>query len=99
MKLFNLTYEKQQFVSSVAPTFLPEDNFSFIEIEYENDMITSIKGIYIEKGERKECILSDIDISSYKIPKKIEFDLEFIKDEETKDKIKKIFILSLSKHF
>ena len=101
MKLFNLTFDKIQYVSSISPEFLPDDNYSFIEIEYNDEIVTSIKGTYIYDSIKKECILSDIDISLYLMKllkvKEISYDLEFIKDPECPKytKITKIFILSL----
>lgn len=92
MELYNLTYNDQQFISTLPPDRLPEDNYSMIEIEY--DKTAKVKGTY--KGE--EIILENLDIASY-VNKLKDFksDLEFIGDDNAnkEDKNVKIFILSL----
>jgi len=110
MKLFNLTYENENYVSSIAPTTLPEDNYCLVEITYDIDKIeiTSIKGIYVNEGKEKECILSDLNISEYilNLNKFLEEDIdkdkinlnfvEIVQDEN--ERIKKIFIILLSSY-
>lgn len=67
MKLYSLTYEDENKVSCMMPSGLPEDNYCYVEIEYngEKRIVKGIKGVYVLKGEKKECVLSDLDIGVY----------------------------------
>ena len=100
MKLYNLIYEDKYFVSCIAPSKLPDKNFCYIEIEYREGNITSVTGILQEdcdegherhegtEGNRKESVLSDLDVSIY--VKKLK---EFLKREDVdKDKIHLNFV-------
>jgi hypothetical protein len=107
MKLFNLTFEGKQYVSSSEPNFLPDKNFSFIEITYSKDKINEILGIYNFEGEEKECILSDLEIGFFLA--KLDFfeerrdvnldkiNLNFI-ENKVESKVFKIFIISLASY-
>jgi hypothetical protein len=101
MKLYNLTHEGKQYVSSYKPTHLPEEDFSYIEITYNEEKIEKIIGIYNFDGYETESILQDIDIKTYldklgkkTIPDKIS--LNFVENEENSNL--KIFIISLSSY-
>jgi len=107
MKLFNLTYKDEQFVSCLSPTYLPDKNFSFIEIVYSKNKIDEIKGTYIFENEKKECIFSDLNIEFLLIKLKDfiereDVDLEKINlkfiENDVKDRILKIFIVLLSSY-
>ena len=106
--LYNLTLEDENYVSSESPSSLPEENYCFIEINYSDLYIKSVKSTYNFQIE-KECILSELDISEYM--NKLEFFLkredidkdkiqlnfvENIEDEDTR--IKKIFVILLSSY-
>ena len=95
MKLYNLIYEDKYFVSCVAPSKLPDKNFCYIEIEYREGNITSVTGVLQQDeneeesgGNRKESVLSDLDVSTYVVRLK-----EFLKREDVdKDKIHLNFV-------
>ena len=102
-QLFNLTFQYKQFVSTLPPTFLPDNDFSFVEITYNERTITSVKAIYnfsdaISNNISKECVLSDIDISKYlnniKPLKNINLEFEGVKTD-IENPTQKMFILSL----
>ena len=83
MKLYNLTYEDKYYSSCMEPKSLPEDNFCYIEIEYKNGRIENVKGIFVKDENRKESILSDLNVEIY-----LEKLKEFLKREDVdKDKI------------
>ena len=94
--LYNLTYDSQQYVSTIAPNNLPEDEYSFIEITYDEEFIRSVRAVYSFNDKKDEVILSDLDIFHYfnKI-KKVNVDVEFMGVSEVEDKEIKFFILSL----
>ena len=101
MKLYNLIYEDKYFVSCIAPSKLPDKNFCYVEIVFDEKAgnIESVTGILQgEKEEeqegdenlqnRKESVLSDLDISLYIAKLK-----EFLKREDVdKDKIHLNFV-------
>ena len=108
MKLYNLIYEDKYFVSCIAPSKLPDKNFCYIEIVFDEKAgnITSVIGVLQhdsdytgedEKDEqekeerivdRKESVLSDLDVSPYIVKLK-----EFLKREDVdKDKIHLNFV-------
>ena len=98
MKLYNLIYEDKYFVSCIAPSKLPDKNFCYVEIVFDEkrNNIMSVTGILQEEdGEnengaqsKKESVLSDLDISPYIIKLK-----EFLKREDVdKDKIHLNFV-------
>ena len=105
-KLFNLTHNGHQYISTLSPSTLPEKDFSFVEISYINDIVTSVSGSFDIDGESDQIVLSDLDLSQY-LKKLEELDLNHLKihfigkkedeeNEEHKDDInKKFFILSL----
>lgn len=92
--LYNLTYEGVQYISTVEPDRLPEDDYSFVEITYDENLVISVKGIYYFNGKKDDMILSDLEIFHHfnKI-KKFDNDLKFIGAPEPEDKNNKIFIL------
>ena len=98
MKLYNLIYEDKYFVSCIAPSKLPDKNFCYVEIVFDEkrNNIMSVTGILQEEdGEdengaqnKKESVLSDLDISPYITKLK-----EFLKREDVdKDKIHLNFV-------
>ena len=106
--LYNLTYDGDNYVSSKPPTSLPEQDYSFIEINYSDKHIKSVKGSMNLEIE-KECILSDLDISEYMnkldlLLKREDIDkdkiqLNFVENLEDEDiRIKKIFLILLSSY-
>lgn len=120
MKLYNLIYEDKYFVSCIAPSKLPEENFCYIEIIFDekSSNIVSVTGILQERKEkedekeeenRKEFILSDLDVSMY-VKKLKEFlkredvdkdkiHLNFVENVENEDeRILKIFIILISSY-
>lgn len=121
LKLYNLIYEDKYFVSCIAPSKLPEENFCYIEIIFDEkpSNIVSVTGILQEgtNGEeeeedeinRKESVLSDLDVSIY-VKKLKEFlkredvdkdkiHLNFVENVENEDeRILKIFIILLSSY-
>ena len=106
MKLFNLTYQDNYYASCLKPTTLPEENYTFIEINYSKSIIHSIKGYYKYDIE-KECILSNLDISSYmekidsflKTIDKDKIYINFVENVSDDDeRIRKIFIILLSSY-
>src|SRR5665647_961908 len=64
-KLYNLTYEGKQYISTIAPTNYPPDNYSFVEITYDNSIVISVKSNYILNGKKEDIILSDLDFFKY----------------------------------
>lgn len=103
MRLYNLTYQNEYLSSSVKPLFLPENNYTLVEIIYSENIIYTIKGSYNFETE-KECILTDLDISPYikklkEIQNKDKIYINFkenISDEN--ERINKIFITLLSSY-
>ena len=102
MKLYNLIYEDKYFVSCIAPSKLPDKNFCYVEIVFDEKAgnISSVTGILQGEKEqdgqegdenlqnRKESVLSDLDISLYIVKLK-----EFLKREHVdKDKIHLNFV-------
>jgi hypothetical protein len=55
IKLYNLIYEDKYFVSCIAPSKLPEKNFCYIEIIFDEKKgnIESVTGI-LQEGQRQE---------------------------------------------
>lgn len=64
-RLYNLTYEGKQYVSTIEPIKLPEDNYSFVEISYDEKLVTSVKAVYVIDGKKEDIILSDLDFLHY----------------------------------
>ena len=97
MKLYNLIYEDKYFVSCIAPSKLPDKNFCYVEIVFDEKAgnIESVTGILQgekeegqEEENRKESVLSDLDISLHIAKLK-----EFLKREDVdKDKIHLNFV-------
>ena len=98
MKLYNLIYKDKYFVSCITPSKLPDKNFCYVEIVFDEkrNNIMSVTGILQEEdGEdenggqnKKESVLSDLDISPY-----ITELNEFLKREDVdKDKIHLNFV-------
>lgn len=105
--LFNLTYEGKQYVSTISPSRLPTDNYSFVEIVYDDKMVIHVRGTYVFEGKKEEIILSDLDFFSYlKKLKSLKEDtedtknqedneIEFMGVEQPENKEELIFILSV----
>lgn len=101
--LFNLTYEGKQYVSTIAPSRLPTDNYSFVEIVYDDKMVIHVRGSYVFDGKKEEIILSDLDFFFYL--KKLnstedtkdreDNEIEFMGVEQPENKEELIFILSV----
>ncbi len=103
--MYNLTIEGKSYVSCFPPEHLPEENFSFVEIEFSEKL--EIKGKYNFNGKTKESILSNIDIEflltklNFFLQRK-DIDLTKIRlnfvENEVKDEVNKIFIILLSSY-
>lgn len=92
--LYNLTFNDQYYVSTVHPDRLPKEDFSFVEIEYNNEIVTSIKGIYCYDDEQDSIILNDIEIMNYlKKIRKEECEIEFQGGDDVEDKNLKLFVI------
>src|SRR5665647_1321174 len=101
-KLYNLTYEGKQYISTIAPTNYPVDNYSFVEITYDNSIVISVKSNYILNGKKEDIILSDLDFFKYLKEAKDTKEAERTKDTEfmglekqPENKTELIFILSV----
>ena len=76
--LYNLTYDEEFYVSTLHPDRLPEDDFSLIEIEYNDETVRSIKGLYCYDGKQESLVLTDLEIMGYlKNLKDFECEIEF----------------------
>lgn len=64
-KVHNLTCEGEYFVSSMEMKTLPEEDFCLVEIEYDGWKIFKIAGLLKKGEEKRECVLENIDLSSF----------------------------------
>ena len=71
MKLYNLTYKDDHFVSQLIPNSLPDNFYCYVEIFYDpvKKNINSVKGILAikekEDEQEQECVISDLDVKNY----------------------------------
>ena len=118
MKLYNLIYEDKYFVSCITPSKLPDKNFCYVEIVFDEkkNNIASVTGILQEDGEdenggqnKKESVLSDLNISPYIIKlkdflnredvDKDKIHLNFVENvENEEERILKIFVILVSSY-
>lgn len=92
--LYNLTYDEEFYVSTLHPDRLPEDDFSLIEIEYNDETVRSIKGLYCYDGKQESLVLTDLEIMGYlKNLKDFECEIEFQGDPDIENKKEKVFIV------
>ncbi len=59
-KLYNLTCYDHNFISIKKPNIVPDSNYSLIEVSYNYDIITTIKGIYVGITNKTEHIFTNI---------------------------------------
>ena len=96
-RLYNLTYEGKQYVSTIEPIKLPEDNYSFVEISYDEKLIISVKAVYVIDGKKEDIILSDLDFLHYlkDIDNKTDDTVFIGVEEQPKNKNELFFIISV----
>jgi len=64
-KVHTLTCEGEYFVSSMEVKSVPEEDFCLVEIEYDAWKIFKIAGLLKKGEEKRECVLENIDLSSF----------------------------------